>query len=389
MGCDKGWPPINLNKTMIKRLVKQTLHALTTPRLLHWLLPYLMALVLAGTVAQKTIGLYDSQKLFFSSLILWWGWLPLPGGRAVSALLMMSLLAKLIFASPWRKATAGIFIAHLGVLMLLLGGLITSVFGIEGYLSLKKNEQGTQFFDYHQRLLTIRKNDISLLQIPLADMHKNQQIADNALPFTLHIQDSCRNCTMALRADKNASLKGSAQKVKLAEIPAELEDERNFAGIELAVSGIKSEADGTYILFEPMEHQPRFTIGNDIYNITLGRASYALPFALQLLDADKETHPGTDVPRSFRSSLLLIDGNLQQRATITMNHPLRYKGYTIYQSSFNSGEGSSAPESVSFAIVKNSGRAFPYVASITLCIGLLIHLCFRLPTILRRSRHAS
>ena len=95
---------------------------LARPLLLHWLLPYLMLLVAIGTIAQKYIGLYESQRLFFSSTILWIGWLPLPGGRAVSALMLVSLLAKLTVASPWSRSKSGIFIAQLGVVLLLVGG---------------------------------------------------------------------------------------------------------------------------------------------------------------------------------------------------------------------------------------------------------------------------
>ena len=358
--------------------MKKMAHWLTRPILLHWLMPYLMALVVTGTVAQKYIGIYDSQRLFFSSFIVWLGPLPLPGNRTVTALLLCSLLTKLILASPWRKATSGIFIAHLGVLMLLLGGLITAASSTEGYVALEKNETASHFFDYHQRILTISQNNKPLMEIPFADIAKGKTIT--GLPFTLTITNFCRNCTMALRPNADDSFKGSAHKVMLSPLESYMEDERNLSGIEFTIPTV-----GTYIAFEPMQNQPTFTVGRDAYAITLGRAAYPLPFTLQLLDAEKETHPGTDLPRSYRSTVLLSDGNLHQRAILTMNHPLRYKGYTVYQSSFN---GDNATESVSFAIVQNSGRVFPYVASITLCVGLLLHLCMRLPALIRRHNDA-
>jgi len=350
---------------------------LSKPILLHWLLPYLMALVAVGTVAQKYIGLFDSQRLFFSSFIVWVGLLPLPGGRMVTALLLVSLLTKLIVASPWRKATAGIFVAHLGVMLLLVGGLITAASSAEGYVALGKNDTASRFYDYHQRELTISKNGAVVMQVPIADVTKGKMIAGD-FPFTIKINDVCRNCTMANRSGDAGDFKGPAQKVMLAPLEGYLEDERNLSGAEMTISGV-----GTYIAFEPMEHQPEFKIGGDSYAVTLGRAAYALPFSLQLLDYAKEVHPGTDVPRSYRSTVLISDGDLHQRAVITMNHPLRYKGYTVYQASFNGGEDT---ESVSFAIVQNSGRVFPYVASITLCLGLLIHLSLKLPTLIRRAR---
>jgi len=265
--------------------------------------------------------------------------------------------------------------------------LVTAASSIEGYVALEKNDTTTGFFDYHKRTLLISKNNAPLLQIPLADITKGKIIADNALPFTLKINDLCRNCTMAERSASGTNFKGPAQKVMLAPLANVLEDERNLAGMEISVSGAGT-GDGIYLAFEPMEHQPRFKIGSDNYNITLGREHYPLPFALQLLAAEKEVHPGTDVPRSYSSTVMLTDGELQQRAVITMNHPLRYKGYTVYQASFNGDAETVQTKSVSFAIVQNTGRVFPYVASITLCIGLLIHLCFRLPTLIKRNPDA-
>jgi len=346
-----------------------------------------MVLIAVGTVAQKSMGLYESQRLFFSSFVLWLGYLPLPGGRTISALLLIGLLTKLIVASPWRKANSGIFIAHLGVALLLIGGLVTAASSIEGYVALEKNDTTDHFYDYHKRELTIAKNKIPLVHIPLAELIKEKKISNSAFPFTITINDVCHNCTMAMRDSDAKNLKGHAQKVKLSPLADYLEEERNLSGAEITVTGASADADGIYLAFEPMEKQPEFTIGNDTYTLTLSRENYPLPFSLQLLESEKQVHPGTDVPRSYRSTVLLSDGDLHQRAIITMNHPLRYKGYTVYQASFNGGEDATQTKSVSFAIVQNSGRVFPYVASLTLCLGLIIHLCLRLPTLIKRSSH--
>jgi len=369
--------------------LKQLIHWLARPILLHWLLPYLMVMVVVGTVAQKYIGLYDSQRLFFSSFILWEGYIPLPGIRAISALILLSLVVKLIVASPWHKANSGIFIAHLGVLLLLLGGLVTAALSVEGYATLGKNDHTDSFTDYHKRVLTISKNNHDLLIIPWVDIQKNKAITSPLLPFSFKINDACRNCTMALREGNTPNLKGPAQKVQLVPIKHYLEDESNLAGIEFTLSNAGQDADGIYLAFEPMEKQPAFLYHGDSYHITLGREQYHLPFTLQLLESEKEVHPGTDVPRSYRSVVMVIDGKLQQRVVITMNHPLRYKGYTIYQSSFNANADTQQTQNVSYAIVENSGRLFPYIASITLSIGLLIHLCLRLPNLIKRNNDAS
>ncbi len=48
-----------------------------------------------------------------------------------------------------------------------------------------------------------------------------------------------------------------------------------------------------------------------------------------------EFYPGTDRPRDFRSEVELFeDGRFKRKSTIRVNHPLRFKGFSFYQSSF-------------------------------------------------------
>jgi hypothetical protein len=58
-----------------------------------------------------------------------------------------------------------------------------------------------------------------------------------------------------------------------------------------------------------------------------------------------------------------------------MNEPMRHKGYTLYQSSFDlSGE---KPFTV-LHVVRNRGRIFPYAASLIMALGLILHLAIRI-----------
>ncbi|MFO0959648.1 MAG: cytochrome c biogenesis protein ResB [Isosphaeraceae bacterium] len=62
-----------------------------------------------------------------------------------------------------------------------------------------------------------------------------------------------------------------------------------------------------------------------------------LPFSLKLVDFKRRFDPGTTVPKSYTSKVLLSDDEKQirdQAATITMNYPLTHRGMTFYQSSF-------------------------------------------------------
>ena len=65
-----------------------------------------------------------------------------------------------------------------------------------------------------------------------------------------------------------------------------------------------------------------------------------------------------------------------------MNAPLRHKGYTLYQASY--AELDNGKEATVLAVVKNSGRLFPYISSIIMAVGLLVHLFINLPRLLQK-----
>ena len=63
-----------------------------------------------------------------------------------------------------------------------------------------------------------------------------------------------------------------------------------------------------------------------------------LPFSIQVEDFRIEHYPSGQ-PKSFQSDLAILDSQRAEplRQTISVNHPLSYKGYTIYQNSFGDG----------------------------------------------------
>jgi len=241
------------------------LRALARPTLLFYALPWLMCLLALGTVAQRYIGLYQSQNLFFGSFLLWVGPVPLPGAYSLLALIALSLLANLALSLPFTRAQAGIILTHVSVVILLVGGLMTALDRQEGYMVLGEGESAHTVFDYQQ---------------------------------------------------------------------------------------------------------PDFVGGQDRYSLKPS-ATRELPFTIRLKHFDKSDYPGTSMARSYDSDVVVKDGGLEWNASITMNHPLRLHGYTLYQSSFIDKDGRLLTV---LAVVKNVGWLLPYLAIATLCVGLLLHL---------------
>ena len=67
-----------------------------------------------------------------------------------------------------------------------------------------------------------------------------------------------------------------------------------------------------------------------------------------------------------------------------MNQPLRYKGYSFYQSSFDQRANT---EVTVLNVVQNKGRLFPYIATLIIFIGIVLHLIIHLQ-LRQKDKHA-
>lgn len=348
------------------------------PQILFFCLIWLIFLLVVGTIAQKTIGIYAAQKLYFSSFLFWFGIVPLPGAATVLTLIFITILAKLLFASPWNIKRSGIIVTHIGALLLLLGGGITSIFSYEGSLTLAEGEQRDYISDYHERNLVVLKNDKPILMIPFSNLHLGGEIDNSALPFRIKILEKCQNCDFIERSETlgvTAKYRGAAKELQLVKKPLDLQDERNNSGLLVSIHNVNG-GENIHLLSEVIGGEPRINVRDNEYKVSLRRKQMLLPFKIELIDFERQLHPGTTISKNFRSKIKLIDGDLEWVTVIKMNEPLRYKGYTIFQSSFVPAVGT---QTSVFAVVKNIGRLFPYISCAVVGLGLLMHVFLSIP----------
>lgn len=359
-------PPAAANPSVLKKL--------SDPAILFFLLPWLMILLTAGTIAQKDMGIYEAQRIFFSSWILWFGPMPLPGAYLTLGFLTLCLAVKFLFYSPWRRERTGTFLAHLGVLMLLGGGMLTAMTQNEGYLSLREGQQGAVISDYHARVLRITKDGNEIGAVKFEDLTPAQRILSVDMPFSVTPVMTCANCRPASVKD-GRDRHGLAAGMILMGKESNKDNETNLAGATLQIKGIDAQQDGIYVTMEEIPHGASVTMDGAVYSFSMGREERKLPFAIELVDFRQELHPGTGIARGFESDVIVHDNGVDWPAHIRMNEPLRYKGYTFYQASFI--EKPDGTYSV-LSVVRNQGRDFPYIASALIFAGLLIHIVLRL-----------
>ncbi len=353
---------------------------LSGPRLFNAVLPVLMLYLIAGTVAQKYIGLYEATKIFFSNPILWLGPLPLPGLPVLLGLITVNLFCKLFFKSPWNARTAGTIIVHMGVLLLLVGGLFTALFSQEGYLDLYEGQEKSYVSDYHLReFVLLDEQDRIIESYDHNELTPGRKLHITEPPILVEILESCLNCAISMREDSTPDHLGMASKMKITPDKLKLQDEENLTGATFSVSG--TETDGIYMVLDEVPKLPEIRINGSVLKFAMRKHRRDLPFSVRLIDFKRELYPGTEMARAYESRIEIIDGPARWETLISMNQPLRYKDYTLFQSSF--AQTPAGTMSV-LAVVQNTGRVFPYISGLAFCFGLILHLMIRAGMFTRR-----
>ena len=337
-----------------------------------WLMPPLIVLLIVGTIAQRYMGLYDATKLFFEGFIIWAGPVPLPGAFTLIGLITFSLFCKFILRSPLQKNYLGIYLTHLGALVLLLGGFFTAFTAKESYLLIPEGGENAFVYDYHKRNMMIFEGDGVVFKKDFKRFYDGQRLDfDGALPFQINVLGICRNCSIVNREHEDDVIYHSMARFMQLEVGEPLmESEANLSGLTLEITGLPDEQDGIYIAFEAMPKPIEIFAGDKVYKIIFGKEQRVLPFSVRLNDFVRQTYPGTNKSKEYSSDVTVIDGDVTWHALISMNKPLRYKGYTLYQSSF---EQTPETELTILAVVENKGRLFPYIGTIIIALGLILH----------------
>src|SRR5260221_7913646 len=114
--------------------MKKIASVFTSLKLTVTLLAFAIILVFIGTLAQVDEGLYNAQARYFRQWIIFgldlFGRkipLILPGGYLIGTMLLINLLAAHIYRFQLSAKKIGIQITHLGVILLLVGQLVTDM----------------------------------------------------------------------------------------------------------------------------------------------------------------------------------------------------------------------------------------------------------------------
>lgn len=118
-----------------------------------------------------------------------------------------------------------------------------------------------------------------------------------------------------------------------------------------------------------MRNSTELNLGGKPIVVEYAPAKRDLPMSVKLLDFRKIDYPGTDMPQAFESDVELsdLDRGVILMRKVYMNHPLRYRGYSFFQSSYIDG-----PTQTTILSVRNDpGCPFVYAGFIIVILGVV------------------
>lgn len=425
-----------------------------------------MAVISAiGTITEARYNEAEyAQKIVYTS---WWMY-------GILTMLAITLIAVMIDRWPWKQHHAGFVLAHVGILILLLGAWMTKEYGIDGSMAFSIGEE-RKFVAVHDRDLFVYASfdGASMKEIFGAPVDFLVNPPTEKKPFIIHLGSDELKFTdyyhFAYRESEITASQldndGPAVRFQLENPNVNLtqwlrrENKRSSNEIDLGPAKVvltdkKPDPTGRnevilitkpnnpeldYIIynkdrsvrkqgkvkqsetvetgwmgmkFRLLRYLPhsreeiRFTkapastpvttqaakftfkdqtywIGSDsilklytedkMYIVSYGRRQIELAFPLRLANFRIGFDPGTQKAASYESE---VDVPGHGTVTISMNEPLKWQGYTFYQSSFEKNERGEPTMSI-LSVNHDPGRWVKYFGSFLIVLGSAVLFWFK------------
>lgn len=400
-------------------LLKRVLTPLASLRLTVFLFVLSMLLVFCGTLAQMDASIWVVLSKYFRCCLAWIplqvfvrfgqvffglpqtmrlpGSFPFPGGYVLGGALLINLLAAhaVRFKVSWRRS--GILLIHSGLIVMMLGELVTGLFAVEGNMSITIGS-ASNYVEHadHTELAFVKhlddkQDDVTV--VAEGTLRKGGLIQDAALPCDVDVRRYMLNSSIVDLKDApdtaNPADKGfGAEAVALEKAPGtgvEADQRRDIASayVTLKKKGT-GEPLGTYLVSVFWKPQ-KVTIDGQAYDLALRWKRTYRDYTLYLKEFKHDVYVGTNTPRNYSSLVQVVDPSKgeDREVLIWMNHPLFYRGETFYQSQVQQDAAGNETGTV-LQVVSNPGWIMPYLSCAMVSLGMALHFGLNLIHFLNR-----
>jgi hypothetical protein len=381
-----------------RSLLEQFVSIFTSLRLTVALLALGMVLVFWGTLAQVKLGLYIAQKTYFQSFFIFaevGGGIRIPifpGGYLVGGLLLINLFAAHFRYFQAAKKKIGIVLIHTGVVLLLVGQLLTDQLAVESQMHLRLGETKNYSESPTRFELAVVDTSGEMDKVVAIAPHRlfgGGDVTHAELPFAIRLKKFFVNSSLQ---DKPTAGYSAVDVTRGAGVGMFWREEPRVTQMNVRdmPSGIieiftPKETVGTFLVSAYIGRPQLFTHDGRTYHIALRPQRHYKMHSLQLLEFRHDKYPGTDIPRNFSSRVRLrrADTNEDRTVLIYMNNPLRYAGETYYQAGFDEDN-----QGTILQVVRNPSWLTPYFSCVMVGVGMMVQFGMHLVAFIRKRKRA-
>ena len=391
--------------------LKKTLSPIASLRLTVALFVIAMVLIFFGTIEQKYQGNWAVVNQYFRSFVfmmpIYIAGLKVPflGGYSLCILMLVNLLAAHLVRFKLTAKRAGIILLHAGLILLLIGELVTGMFAVEWQMRINEGETVNYAQDIRSVELAVvdpspaeHDNTVVVSGRHLAkhaSIAGDKPISSDLLPFDIHVFRWIPNAGLLRPKDikpeawaSNPVDQGLGTMVMAVDLPQVTGVEAGQVDAPAAILKLTHNGETLGTWLTPLhgigmgDPRQEVTVDGKTYLIELRFVRDYKPYNIHLIEFSHDKFVGTEIPRNFSSEVRLTDprNNEDRTVLIYMNHPLRYQGETFYQSGYQ-GDTQTVLQ-----VVRNPGWLMPYIACLLVSLGLTIHFGVMLGKFVGRAR---
>ena len=301
----------------------------------------------------------------------------------------------------------GNMLLHIGVALLMFGQFVFGDRQLEQRLSLVEGQSSNTMINLDQIELAFIRDvgeTEQITAVPASRLQNNvgKTISDDALPVDVRVDAYYPHSRLAAVTGDNLADTGIGLRTMAVEQPTNggTDGASNIPSAYVSLFDKETKSPvGRYLVSQwnsdrmalmPTQASNEYDtirMGDEQYRLGLNFHREVKPYWVSLEDVRRITYSGTETPRDFSSYVRIVDPETgaDRKERIWMNNPLRYRGETFYQSSYQSLPG--GKELTGIQVVKNSGWLIPYVACSITALGMFAHFLGTLGRfVARRSR---
>ncbi len=142
-----------------------------------------------------------------------------------------------------------------------------------------------------------------------------------------------------------------------------------------ALHVVARDGDGEAEAWVRLRDSVMLPVGREPIAVGYRPAERELPFSVKLVDFRKIDYPGTQMAAGFESDVELSDPprGVTLSRTISMNNPLKYRGYSLFQSSYIAGQ----TETTVLSVRNDPGTGLVYAGFFIVVAGIVSMFALR------------